>query len=99
MNEAPPKESNEAVRHQVREVYSQIAREGSSCCGSGAPGCGSRRPNAESLARELGYTVQELQALPDGANLGLSCGNPAALAALRPGEVVLDLGSGGGFDF
>jgi arsenite methyltransferase len=50
------------------------------------------------LARHVGYTVEELAALPDGANLGLSCGNPNALAALRPGEVVLDLGSGGGFD-
>ena len=98
MNASSPKETNEAVRHQVREVYSQIARDGSSCCGSGGAGCGSRRPDAESLARELGYTVQELQALPEGANLGLSCGNPAALAALRPDEVVLDLGSGGGFD-
>jgi SAM-dependent methyltransferase len=52
----------------------------------------------DKLARELGYSVEELKSLPDGANMGLSCGNPAALAALKPGEVVLDLGSGGGFD-
>jgi len=50
------------------------------------------------LAKHIGYTFEELSALPDGANMGLSCGNPNALAALRPGEVVLDLGSGGGFD-
>jgi SAM-dependent methyltransferase len=60
--------------------------------------CGSAPPDADKLARELGYTVEELKALPDGANMGLSCGNPAALAALKPGETVLDLGSGGGFD-
>jgi SAM-dependent methyltransferase len=54
--------------------------------------------DADKLARELGYSVEELKSLPDGANMGLSCGNPAALAALKPGEVVLDLGSGGGFD-
>jgi arsenite methyltransferase len=54
--------------------------------------------DSEELARHIGYSVEELAALPDGANMGLSCGNPNALAALKPGEVVLDLGSGGGFD-
>ena len=52
----------------------------------------------EDLARHVGYSAEELAALPEGANMGLSCGNPNALASLRPGEVVLDLGSGGGFD-
>lgn len=60
--------------------------------------CGSAPADADKLARELGYTVEELKALPEGANMGLSCGNPAALAALKAGEVVLDLGAGGGFD-
>ena len=60
--------------------------------------CGSSPQDGDKLAKELGYTVEELKALPEGANMGLSCGNPAALAALKPGEVVLDLGSGGGFD-
>ena len=50
------------------------------------------------LARHIGYSAEELAALPEGANMGLSCGNPNALASLQPGEVVLDLGSGGGFD-
>jgi SAM-dependent methyltransferase len=50
------------------------------------------------VARQIGYGADELAALPQGANMGLSCGNPAALAALQPGEVVLDLGAGGGFD-
>jgi SAM-dependent methyltransferase len=54
--------------------------------------------DSEALARHIGYTAEELAALPGGANIGLSCGNPSALAALRPGEVLLDLGSGAGFD-
>ncbi len=92
-------EQNESVRRLVRDGYTKIAQETSAgCCGSGVSCCGSTPQEAEKLARELGYTVEELKALPDGANMGLSCGNPAALAALKPGETVLDLGSGGGFD-
>ena len=56
------------------------------------------RITPQELAQKIGYSAEELAALPEGANMGLSCGNPAALAALKPGEVVLDLGSGGGFD-
>src|ERR1035437_771983 len=83
----------------VREGYTKIEQETSAgCCSPGVSCCGSAPPDADKLARELGYSIEELKALPDGANMGLSCGNPAALAALRPGEVVLDLGSGGGFD-
>ena len=92
-------EQKDSVRKLVREGYTKIAQETSAgCCGSGVSCCGSTPPEAEKLARELGYTVEELKALPDGANMGLSCGNPAALAALKPGETILDLGSGGGFD-
>jgi arsenite methyltransferase len=90
-------EQKHILRSKVREGYAQIARDTPSC-GSGASCCGSAPKDARKLADQLGYSVEELQALPDGANLGLSCGNPAALAALKPGEVVLDLGSGGGFD-
>jgi arsenite methyltransferase len=88
----------ESVRETVRAGYSQIAQAGNprrqscGCCG------GSSGVDMEKLATTIGYTPEELAALPDGANMGLSCGNPNALAALRPGEVVLDLGSGGGFD-
>ena len=83
----------------VREGYAKIAQDTSAGgCGPGVSCCGSAPQDADKLARELGYSVEELKALPDGANMGLSCGNPAALAALKPGEVVLDLGSGGGFD-
>jgi SAM-dependent methyltransferase len=92
-------EQNDSVRKLVREGYTKIARETSAdSCSPGVSCCGSAPPDADKLARELGYTVEELKALPEGANMGLSCGNPAALAALQPGEVVLDLGSGGGFD-
>jgi len=92
-------ENEQAVRELVRSGYAKIAQETSAgCCGQGVSCCGSAPQDADKLAKELGYTKEELQALPEGANMGLSCGNPAALAALRPGEVVLDLGSGGGFD-
>jgi SAM-dependent methyltransferase len=91
--------TEDAVRQMVREGYAKIAQDTSQgCCSPGVSCCGSAPADADKLARELGYTVEELHALPDGANMGLSCGNPAALAALKPGEVVLDLGSGGGFD-
>jgi SAM-dependent methyltransferase len=88
----------EAVREKVRTGYSQIAQASAEACSSPSCCCGSAPPEAEKLAQHIGYSLEELAALPDGANMGLSCGNPNALAALRPGEVVLDLGSGGGFD-
>ncbi len=92
-------EQNDSVRRLVREGYAKIAQEtAAGGCGTGVSCCGSTPQEADKLARELGYTIEELQALPDGANMGLSCGNPAALAALRPGETVLDLGAGGGLD-
>ncbi|HEU5124602.1 MAG TPA: arsenite methyltransferase [Verrucomicrobiae bacterium] len=90
---------SESLRTLVREGYAKIAEDTSSgCCSPGVSCCGSAPQDADKLARELGYSAEELKALPEGANMGLSCGNPAALAALKPGEVVLDLGSGGGFD-
>lgn len=85
------------IRDQVRAGYGAIARDGGSCCGPAASCCAGA-PAADMLAERIGYSADELAALPEGANLGLSCGNPNALAALRPGEVVLDLGSGAGFD-
>jgi SAM-dependent methyltransferase len=94
-----PELETDSLRKLVREGYAKIAQETSAgCCGIGVSCCGSTPQESEKLAQELGYTVEELQTLPDGANMGLSCGNPAALAALQPGETVLDLGSGGGFD-
>src|ERR1039457_6593530 len=87
----------EAVRAAVREGYGQIAQKDGSCC-SGVSCCGSNAEDSTKLAQYVGYSAEELAMLPEGANMGLSCGNPTALASLKPGEVVLDLGSGGGFD-
>jgi len=89
-------ETEQAVREKVREGYAAIARAGGSCCGPARSCCGSG--DAAGVAKAVGYSDAELATLPEGANMGLSCGNPGAIAALRPGEVVLDLGSGGGFD-
>lgn len=98
MNTNPSIAHADAVRTSVREGYTQIANAGRGGCGPGASCCGSTVRTAEELARQVGYSAEELAALPEGANMGLSCGNPAALAALQPGETVLDLGAGGGFD-
>jgi len=89
---------SEAVREKVRKGYGQIAQSSGSCCGPMPGCCGSSPAASADLARHIGYSPEELATLPDGANMGLSCGNPNALAALQPGEVVLDLGAGGGFD-
>jgi SAM-dependent methyltransferase len=83
---------HERVRTTVRDHYAQVARQGSSCCNGGS--CQTPQKDAQ----RLGYSEQELAAVPDGSNLGLGCGNPQGVAALRPGETVLDLGSGAGFD-
>ena len=91
-------QDKEAVREKVRAGYGQIAKSGGSCCGPAPTCCGSTPAGSEELAKHIGYSAEELAALPEGANMGLSCGNPNALAALKPGEVVLDLGAGGGFD-
>lgn len=89
-------DQTEAVREAVRKGYAQIAQKGGSCCGSAKNCCGKASP--EGVAKAVGYSDAELATLPEGANMGLSCGNPTALASLRAGEIVLDLGSGGGFD-
>lgn len=94
-----PTPTPDAVREVVRVGYAKIAQGG--CAGpSGAGGgcCGATAFTPDQLARAIGYSVDELAASPDDANMGLSCGNPTAIASLRPGEVVLDLGAGGGFD-
>lgn len=82
------------LKMAVKEGYSRVAKSGSSCCQSGC--CGSAKP--QQISRKIGYTEEQIEAVPDGSNLGLGCGNPVALASLNEGETVLDLGSGAGFD-
>ena len=82
---------SELVRQKVREGYREVANGGGSCCGSD-------RKCSDDLVHQIGYSTGDLSVVPEGANMGLSCGNPTAIALLKPGEVVLDLGSGGGFD-
>lgn len=83
-------DNEEKLRKAVREGYAEIAAGGRSCC------CGPASPQVISL--KVGYDEEELRAVPDGSNLGLGCGNPVALASIKEGETVLDLGSGPGLD-
>ena len=90
------------IRNNVRENYKKVALKvinNTSCC---APSCCTPEENQnisiEEISQKMGYSVEELQSIPNGANMGLGCGNPQAIADLQVGETVLDLGSGGGFD-
>ncbi len=87
----------EEIKKVVREGYAKIAKQDSSCCVPVDSCCGST-DLAQDISKSIGYTEEELKAVPEGANLGLGCGNPVALASLREGEIVLDLGSGSGLD-
>ena len=85
------------IKKVVREGYAQIAKKQSSCCAPSSSCCGSTNL-VEDISRKIGYSGEDLKSVPEDANLGLGCGNPVALASLAEGEVVLDLGSGAGFD-
>lgn len=85
------------IKKVVRSRYGQIVKQGGSCCAPTNSCCGSA-DLAQDISRKIGYSEEELKTVPDGANLGLGCGNPIALASLKKGEIVLDLGSGAGFD-
>lgn len=86
------------IKKAVREGYARVAREGLSCCGPQSPPCCGTTDMAKDISKRIGYTDEDLQSVLEGANLGLGCGNPVALASLKEGETVLDLGSGAGFD-
>jgi SAM-dependent methyltransferase len=95
--------TNDDIRAAVRETYSAIAlSDTGGCCAPGDTSASSCcAPEAELVqigSLQLGYSESDLSAVPDGADLGLGCGNPGAIAAMRPGETILDLGSGAGFD-
>ena len=87
--------TEKTIKDEIRNNYGTIARTGGSCCG---PASSRGSSAASEVSREAGYSDDDLSAVPEGANLGLGCGNPVAIASLRKGETVLDLGSGGGFD-
>lgn len=84
------------IKKIVRESYGRIAKQNNSCCSPKTSCCESSQ--ATKLSKSIGYTDDDINIVPEGANLGLGCGNPVALASLKEGETVLDLGSGTGFD-
>jgi SAM-dependent methyltransferase len=85
--------NKKSTKQVVREAYGKIAQ--GSGCGCGSSCCG---PDTATLSKSIGYTDEDLKKAPGEANLSLGCGNPTAIASLKPGEMVLDLGSGAGFD-
>lgn len=88
------------ARQSVRDRYSQLATASPCGCGSSLSlsCCAAQPAAADTMAQRIGYSKEELASLTDGANMGLGCGNPGAIGKLKPGETVLDLGSGGGID-
>jgi Methylase involved in ubiquinone/menaquinone biosynthesis len=92
--------TDEQIKEEIRTGYADIAtgRQFSCCCSSCCNDEDINHTEFEQLAKSLGYDKKDIANLPEGANMGLSCGNPLAIAALQEGQVVLDLGSGGGFD-
>lgn len=94
--------SHKEIKDVVRKGYGKIAKQEKSCCSSvsccSTTSCGQPSDLAGTISKHIGYTDSEMQSVPEGSNLGLGCGNPVAIASLKKGEIVLDLGSGAGFD-
>ncbi len=92
--------TDEEIRHAIRRRYGRAAQQPLSGCGCGPECCGDAisAEDPDLTSSKLGYSDEEISRVPVGANLGLGCGNPQAIAELKAGEVVLDLGSGAGFD-
>ena len=91
----------EQLRNAVREHYSSVAENNAGCCGpvTKQNSCCSEKPiTFEEISLKVGYSSDDFKLVPSGSNMGLGCGNPQAIASIREGETVLDLGSGGGFD-
>jgi ubiquinone/menaquinone biosynthesis C-methylase UbiE len=91
-------ENDEKTKKIVREGYAKVAKEKTSCCPPKQAPCNCRMPTSDEISKKIGYSEKDISSVPEGANLGLGCGNPIALAFLKKGETVLDLGSGAGFD-
>jgi SAM-dependent methyltransferase len=91
---------HDEIRSTVRDAYEKIAASGNAGCGCTSTSCcgTTGAATAEDMSLGLGYSDEDVTSVPEGANMGLGCGNPQAIASLQPGETVLDLGSGGGFD-
>ncbi len=94
--------AHDDIRQNVRDSYAQVAEASNEgdCCGVESSCCGVSDDDAINtlISTRLGYSEDDLKAVPEGADMGLGCGNPRAIASLKPGETVVDLGSGGGFD-
>ncbi len=88
----------EEVKKMVREGYAKIASREAENPALTAGCCGTSTSVTDNISKQIGYSDEDIGQVPEGANLGLGCGNPIALASLKEGEVVLDLGSGAGFD-